>query len=203
MADDAPSPASSRSAANSKSPAAEGATDATVTQKEDKKQGVKARDNAGDENASGEEGGDDSKKKDGDDEEGGDEKEGDDDPAADDADKKSTQKKAAATPRKPTKRKSSGNLKGSGSSSGTPSAASKKVVREYKAEDLVLHKLKGYPPWPAVILSDEVAELKPDLVKTKPSGSSNKKGKSRNSIGGDGVTARTSYPVAYLHNFFE
>jgi len=107
--------------------------------------------------------------------------------------KKSHKKKGTTETKTPSRRKSVANLKekDNGSTPAKPKKAEK--PKEYKPEDLVLHKLKGYPPWPAVILSDEVAELKPDLMKARPGKS---KAKAEDAV-------RGAYPVAYLHNLLE
>lgn len=109
--------------------------------------------------------------------------------------KKSQRKKSSDT-KAPARRKSVTNIKDK-DNNGTP-ARSKKAppAQVYKPEDLVLHKLKGYPPWPAVILSDEVAELKPQLIKSRPG-----KSKAKGVVIDEGV--RQAYPVAYLHNLLE
>ena len=107
--------------------------------------------------------------------------------------KKSHKKKSATETKTPSRRKSVANLKEKDNGS-TPAKAKKtEKPKQYKPEDLVLHKLKGYPPWPAVVLSDEVAELKPDLMKARPGKS---KAKAEDA-------ARGAYPVAYLHNLLE
>src|SRR5690606_9403811 len=82
----------------------------------------------------------------------------------------------------------------------TPSKKVLAMSREYTPGDLVLHRLKGYPPWPAIVLSDEIAELKPALMKSKP-GNSHKKGKAK--AAEEGGNVRRAYPVAYLHNVLE
>lgn len=109
---------------------------------------------------------------------------------------KKSQKKKGPDTKTPARRKSVTNIKDK-DNNGTP-AKSKKAPpsQEYKPEDLVLHKLKGYPPWPAVILSDEVAELKPQLIKSRPG-----KSKAKGVVVDEGV--RQAYPVAYLHNLLE
>ena len=107
--------------------------------------------------------------------------------------KKSHKKKSAAETKTLSRRKSVANLKEKDNGS-TPAKAKKaEKLKEYKPEDLVLHKLKGYPPWPAVVLSDEIAELKPDLMKARPGKS---KAKAEDAV-------RGAYPVAYLHNLLE
>lgn len=109
---------------------------------------------------------------------------------------KRSQKKKGSDTKAPARRKSVANIKDK-DNNGTP-AKSKKIppAQVYKPEDLVLHKLKGYPPWPAVILSDDVAELKPQLIKSKPG-----KSKAQGVVIDEGV--RQAYPVAYLHNLLE
>jgi len=107
--------------------------------------------------------------------------------------KKSHKKKSAAETKTPSRRKSVPNLKEKDNGS-TPAKAKKtEKPKVYKPEDLVLHKLKGYPPWPAVVLSDEIAELKPDLMKARPG---KQKAKAEDAV-------RGAYPVAYLHNLLE
>ena len=110
---------------------------------------------------------------------------------------KRSHKRKTSELKTPTRRKSVSGAKDK-DNNGTPAKPSNKkaaLTREYKPEDLVLHKLKGYPQWPAVILSDEVAELKPELIKAKPGS------KSRAKAAED--TVRQSYPIAYLHNLLE
>ncbi|KAF8469513.1 hypothetical protein BDZ91DRAFT_781584 [Kalaharituber pfeilii] len=108
---------------------------------------------------------------------------------------KKAHKKKGSEAKQPARRKSVANIKDK-DNNGTPAKLKKAVVtKEYKPEDLVLHKLKGYPPWPAVVLSDEVAELKPDLIKAKPGS------KSKSKVVDESL--RQAYPIAYLHNLLE
>ena len=116
--------------------------------------------------------------------------------------KKSHKRKSEVGTKSAGRRKSTTNLKDI--KTATPAKAlSKKAAAmavEYLAEDLVLHKMKGYAPWPAAILPDDVAELNPKLMGAKP-GQSHKKGKSKPVADSEGTVVRQSYPVVYLDTF--
>ncbi|CAZ82361.1 unnamed protein product [Tuber melanosporum] len=123
----------------------------------------------------------------------GDEKEkveGAENDSADPSRKSTRQRKAGATTTpKPTKKKSSANLKGK-----TPRSTKKAVVDvDYQPGMSVLAKMRTFPPWPAIILSDEL--LPEALVRTKPSGKSGKKGEASASAA---PSAPTSWPVMFM-----
>jgi len=121
----------------------------------------------------------------------GDEKEkvdGAENDSADPSRKSARQRKggATATP-KPSKKKSSANLKGK-----TPRSTKKAAADvDYQPGMSVLAKMRTFPPWPAIILSDEL--LPEALLKTKPSGKSGKKGEASAA-----PSAPTSWPVMFM-----
>ncbi|RPB00828.1 hypothetical protein L873DRAFT_1678875 [Choiromyces venosus 120613-1] len=123
----------------------------------------------------------------------GDEKEkveGAENDSADPSRKSTRQRKGGATDTpKPTKKKSSANLKGK-----TPRSTKKAAVDvDYQPGMNVLAKMRTFPPWPAIILSDEL--LPEALLKTKPSGKSGKKGEASAPAA---PAAPTSWPVMFM-----
>lgn len=107
-------------------------------------------------------------------------------------DSKKTKKKAPATPAKATpksaaRKKSLANLK----NNNTPSKAKNPDVK-YEPGMQVLAKMRTFPPWPAVILSEEL--LPEALLKTRPS-SKNPRTKGSSTASPD---ERRHWPVIYM-----
>lgn len=105
---------------------------------------------------------------------------------------KKSKKKAPATPSKATpksaaRKKSLANLK----NNGTPSKAKNPDVK-YEPGMQVLAKMRTFPPWPAVILSEEL--LPEALLKTRPS-SKNPRTKGSSTASPD---ERRHWPVIYM-----
>jgi len=123
----------------------------------------------------------------------GDEKEkvdGAENDSADPSRKSTRQRKGGATTTpKPSKKKSSANLKGK-----TPRSTKKAAADvEYQPGMSVLAKMRTFPPWPAIILSDET--LPEALLRAKPSGKSGKKGEASASAA---PSTPTSWPVMFM-----
>ncbi|CUS10212.1 unnamed protein product [Tuber aestivum] len=116
--------------------------------------------------------------------------EGAENDSADPSRKSARQRKGGATTTpKPTKKKSSGNLKGK-----TPRSTKKAAADvDYQPGMNVLAKMRTFPPWPAIILSDDL--LPEALLRTKPSGKSGKKGEASASVA---PSAPTSWPVMFM-----
>lgn len=85
------------------------------------------------------------------------------------------------------KRKSLANLK-------TPSKKGADPDKKFTPGQYVMAKMKSYPPWPAIVLNDE---LLPEVLKKGP-----QQGKSKNAPTDTGPSAwKTQYPIFFMGTF--
>ena len=94
--------------------------------------------------------------------------------------------KTKSMPKSASRRKSLANLKGKGA------PGKEKEPKKYEPGQYVMAKMRSYPPWPAIVLNQE---LLPEVL-LKPGGTGRVKNKSLESVGS--AAWHTQYPIMFM-----
>jgi hypothetical protein len=94
--------------------------------------------------------------------------------------------KTKSTPKASSRRKSLANLKGKGA------PGKEKELKKYEPGQYVMAKMRSYPPWPAIVLNQE---LLPEVL-LKPIGTGRVKNRSLESVGS--AAWHTQYPIMFM-----